>query len=121
MKNNTCIFVSLAISSLLIYVACSKAAKQDEPSNVNNPTNTIDSTKITGNDSTFDTNNLSVNASTCTSAPNYGDSIVYVKPKNGGDFFANPINNIGVDGIYFAWPEGLKINKNSGAINLSQS
>jgi hypothetical protein len=46
---------------------------------------------------------------------------VYLKPKKGGDFFASPVNNIGIDGTYFSWPEGLKINRNTGAINLSQS
>lgn len=118
MKINVCIYFSLALFSLFIYAACSKGAKQDEPSDVTNP---IDSTWTTTSDSTIDTKNLSVNSSTCPNAPNYGDSIVFVKPKNGGDFFANPVNNVGVNGTYFSWPEGLKINKNSGAINLSQS
>ena len=108
MKINVCIYFSLAVFSLFIYAACNKDAKQDESTG-------------TTTDSTFDTNNLSVNSSTCQGAPNYGDSIVYVKPKSGGDFFANPVNNIGVDGTYFSWPEGLKINKNTGVINLSQS
>jgi hypothetical protein len=117
MKINACTYFSLAIFSLLIYAACNKGAKQDD-TNSANPT---DSTWTTITDSTFDTNNLSVNSSTCPNAPNYGDSIVYVKPKSSGDFIANPVNNIGVDGKYFSWPEGLKLNKNTGAINLSQS
>jgi hypothetical protein len=108
MKINVCIYFSLAVFSLFIYAACNKDAKQDESTG-------------TTTDSTFDTNNLSVNSSTCPGAPNYGDSIVYLKPKNSGDFFANPVNNIGVDGTYLSWPEGLKINKNTGVINLSQS
>lgn len=118
MKNNVCTYFTLAISSLLIYVACNKSAQPDENPNV---TNSTDSTNSTINDSTFDTNNLLVNSSTCSGAPNYGDSIVYLKPKNGGDFFATPVNNVGVDGTYLSWPEGLKINRNTGAINLSQS
>lgn len=117
MNIKACTYFSLAISFLLIYAACSKGAKQDDTNSVN-PT---DSTWTSIIDSTFDTNNLSVNSSTCPNAPNYGDSIVYVKPKNNGDFIVNPVNNIGVDGKYFSWPEGLKLNKNTGAINLSQS
>ncbi len=38
------------------------------------------------------------NATICPNAPNYGDSILYPQPKNGGDFFADPINNTGVQG-----------------------
>jgi hypothetical protein len=118
MKNKACIYISLALFSLLIYAACNKAVKPDDLSNVNNPT--VDSTN-TITDSTFDTGNLTVNSSTCAGAPDYGDSIVFLKPKNGGDFFASPVNNIGVNGTYMSWPEGLKINKNTGVINLSQS
>jgi len=119
MKNKACIYISLAFFSLLIYAACNKAAKPDDQSNVNIPAS-VDSTN-TITDSTFDTGNLTVNSSTCSGAPNYGDSIVFLKPKSSGDFFANPVNNIGVDGTYISWPEGLKINKNTGVINLSQS
>jgi hypothetical protein len=32
-----------------------------------------------------------------------------------------PVNNAGIQGTYLSWPEGLKINRNNGAINLSQS
>jgi hypothetical protein len=112
MKNNACTYFTLAISSLLIYVACNKDVQQDDHSNVTNPTI---------NDSTFDTNNLVVNSATCANAPNYGDSIVYLKPASGGDFFVTPVNNVGVDGTYFSWPEGLKLNRNTGSVNLSQS
>jgi hypothetical protein len=98
---------------LLVFYACNKGDQAtDDPDNIN-PTNTFDST--------FDGNNLSVNATSCPTAPNYGDSIVYLKQKNGGDFFLDPLNNIGVQGTYLSWPEGLKINRNSGTINLSQS
>lgn len=113
MKNNPRTYFTLAISSLLIYVAaCNKDVQQDDNPNVTNPTT---------NDSTFDTNNLSVNSATCPNAPNYGDSIVYLKPASGGDFFVTPVNNVGVDGTYFSWPEGLKLNRNTGSVNLSQS
>jgi hypothetical protein len=79
------------------------------------------STKAPLADSAFDQNNQFINSRTCPNAPNFGDSIVYLKPKTGGDFFVNPVNNIGLDGTYISWPEGLKINRITGAINLSQS
>jgi hypothetical protein len=115
------IFPSLRIVLLLAFVACSKVNHVDDNSNTTN--STPDSTDSTSTivDSSFDENNLLVNSATCPNAPNYGDSIVYIKPKSGGDFIANPVNNIGIDGTYFSWPEGLKINRNTGAINLSQS
>lgn len=121
MKINTCAYISLAIYSIVIYIACSKKVHPDDNNNIigsSNPTDSTTNPPLT--DSTFDTN-LSVNSSTCPSAPNYGDSIVYLKPKSNGDFFVVPTNNIGVDGTYLSWPEGLKINRNTGAVNLSQS
>jgi hypothetical protein len=121
MKSKLCkCFLSLSIISLLIFVACSKNGHPDEASKPD-ITEPIDSTNSIFTDSTFNGNNLSVNAGICPNAPNYGDSIVFLKPKSGGDFFANPVNNTGIDGTYLSWPEGLKINRNTGAINLSQS
>lgn len=122
MKINTCAYLFLAIYSIVIYIACSKTVQPDDQSNsptTPNPIDTTDSTKTPPTDSTFD--NLVVNSATCVNAPKYGDSIVYLKPKNGGDFFVSPINNVGVDGTYFSWPEGLKLNRNTGVINLSLS
>ena len=122
MKIKTCAYLSLAIYSFVLYVACSKTVHSDDKDNITNTPNPNDSTINTPpTDSTFDTNNLVVNSTTCANAPNYGDSIVYLKPKKSGDFFVVPVNNNGVNGTYFSWPEGLKLNKNTGAINLSQS
>jgi len=128
MKNNPGWYFSLMpIISILVFAACSKIGHEDDRSNTSNstpPTNSSESTNTTittGSDSSFNANNLLVNSATCPNSPNYGDSIVYLKPKKGGDFFVNPVNNIGVDGTYLSWPEGLKINRNTGAINLSQS
>lgn len=64
---------------------------------------------------------LSNSANLCSNAPNYGDTILFPQPKIGGDFFATPTNNINVTGTYLSWPEGLKLNRTTGAINLSQS
>ncbi|WP_081164840.1 hypothetical protein [Niastella populi] len=114
MKSKPCTrILLLPFVLLLVFFACNKGDQAGDD------TDTIDSTNTT--DSTFNGNNLSVNAAFCPTAPNYGDSVVYLKPKNGGDFFLDPLNNIGVQGTYLSWPEGLKINKNSGTINLSQS
>lgn len=119
-------FPSLCIVILLVLAACSKVNHAADTSNTPNtppPVNGSDSTDTTTTeqDSSFNGTNLLVNSTTCLNAPSYGDSIVYLKPKAGGDFFANPVNNMGVDGTYYSWPEGLKINRNTGVINLSQS
>lgn len=114
MKSKPCTrFLLLSFVLLLVFFACNKGDQAGDDTDTINPTNTTDST--------FSGSNLSVNAGSCPAAPNYGDSIVYLKPKNGGDFFLDPLNNNGVQGTYLSWPEGLKINKNSGTINLSQS
>lgn len=113
MKSRSCIcFPLFPIVLLLLVVACNKPEHAD-----NDPDPSISPSA----DSTFNGNNLPVNAATCPGAPDYGDSIVYLKPKSGGDFFAEPVNNIGVPGTYLAWPEGLRLNRNTGVINLSQS
>jgi hypothetical protein len=57
----------------------------------------------------------------CDHAPNYGDSIVYPQPTTKGDFFVYPQNNQGLDGTYLSWPEGLKLNPTTGAIDLTTS
>ena len=103
-KQSACSTLLLPFVLLLVFVACNKAdhADSDPEKDSDDNTNTFIS-------------------STCPNAPNYGDSILYLKPKAGGDFFVSPINNSGVQGTYLSWPEGLKINQNSGVINLSQS
>ena len=57
----------------------------------------------------------------CDYAPNYGDSIVYPQPTSNGDFFVYPQNNQGLEGTYLAWPDGLKLNSTTGAIDLTGS
>src|SRR6478735_7495631 len=103
MKIKTCAYLSLAIYSFVLYVACSKTVHPDDKDNSTITPRPTDSTINTPpTDSTYDTNNLVVNSTTCVNAPNYGDSIVYLKPKNGGDFFIDPVNNSGVNGTYFS-------------------
>ena len=103
----------LSFVLLLVFVACNKSGEHNE---TEDQTEAEEEEVI--NASTLLAN---TNASTCPNAPNYGDTILFTKPKSGGDFFADPINNQGVQGTYLSWPEGLKLNRNTGSINLSQS
>lgn len=57
----------------------------------------------------------------CTYSPDYGDSIVFTQPTNGQDYIIYPVNNGGVAGNYFAWPGGLVLNSQTGAINMTKS
>jgi hypothetical protein len=108
MKSKLCICSTLLpFVLLLVIVGCHKG----DHSNEDPEAESTDNTNI----------HLTFTSTTCTNAPNYGDSILYLQPKTGGDFFVSPINNTGVEGTYLSWPEGLNMNKNSGVINLSQS
>jgi hypothetical protein len=100
----TCLFL-LPFVLLLVFVACNKADHSD--------------TDQTG--TSVDTSTFSTSSSQCPNAPNYGDSILYLKPKTGGDFFAQPTNNNGIQGTWLCWPEGLSLNQANGTINLSKS
>jgi hypothetical protein len=57
----------------------------------------------------------------CNFAPNYGDSIVYPQPPSTSDFFVYPTNNQGLSGTYLSWPDGLRLDSKTGAIDLTQS
>jgi hypothetical protein len=59
-------------------------------------------------------------APSCPSLPIYGDSLIFPQPTNGPDYVLNPVNNPGA-GKYFAWPAGLILDQNTGAIDLTQS
>lgn len=59
-------------------------------------------------------------APSCPSLPIYGDTLIYPQPTNGSDYVLNPVNNPGA-GKYFAWPVGLALDQNTGAIDLTQS
>ena len=52
-------------------------------------------------------------------APIYGDTIVFDQPVN-GDYIVKPVNPPGA-GKYFAWPVGMSLDQNTGAIDLTQS
>jgi hypothetical protein len=103
-KQSTCLAL-LPFVLLLVFVACNKTDHSDADQE----------------ESTKGTNTVLTTTSQCPNAPQYGDSILYLKPKAGGDFFADPINNTGLQGTYLSWPEGLSINRSNGSINLSKS
>jgi hypothetical protein len=53
--------------------------------------------------------------------PIYGDTIIFPQPtSNGQDYIFYPVNSPGT-GKYFAWPQGMVIDQNTGAINLTKS
>lgn len=57
----------------------------------------------------------------CPGGPSYGDSVIFLQPTSPGqDYVVQPVNNPG-PGKYFSWPEGMVIDPNTGAINVSQS
>ena len=56
----------------------------------------------------------------CPVLPIYGDSLIFPQPANGSDYVLTPVNNPGA-GKYFAWPVGLVLDQNTGAIDLTQS
>jgi hypothetical protein len=94
---------------LLVFVACNKGDRHSEEDD--QPEEEVLNAGT----------QLSNSTTLCSNAPNYGDSIVFPQPRIGGDFFVTPINNTGVTGTYLSWPEGLRLNRTTGAINLSQS
>lgn len=99
----------LSFVLLLVFVACNKgdrhSEEEDQPEE-----EVLNASTLLPNSTTI-----------CPNAPNYGDTILFTQPKAGGDFFATPVNNTNVQGTYLSWPEGLRLNRTTGAINMSQS
>ncbi len=56
----------------------------------------------------------------CPAFPIYGDTLVYTVPTTGADAILTPVNNPG-NGQYYAWPAGMSIDHNTGAIDISKS
>jgi hypothetical protein len=105
MKSKLCTCSTLLpFVSLLVFFGCNKADHTDSDPEKKSEDNT----------------NTSI-SSTCPNAPNYGDSIVYLQPKVSGNYTVQPVNNVGVAGTYFSWPEGLDIDKTTGVIDVSNS
>ncbi|OQP59975.1 hypothetical protein A3860_35630 [Niastella vici] len=94
---------------LFAFVACNKADHTDPAVEESVDTSTTNTTLLTST------------TTSCLYAPNYGDSILYKKPTQSGDFFVAPLNNSGIDGTWLSWPDGLSMNRTTGVLNLSQS
>lgn len=99
------------------------------PANPGNPGNPVDTTQLgdpdnpgiptnPGTPTTPDIPAVPTGPS-CPAMLIYGDTIVYPQP-SGGDYIVHPVNDPG-PGKYFAWPVGMVLDQNTGAINLSQS
>jgi hypothetical protein len=101
-KQSTCSGL-LPFVMLLVFVACNKSDHSDADQGETTPDTTV-----------------SLTSTQCPNAPKYGDSIIYLQPVN-GQYTVSPVNNIGLQGTYLSWPEGLDINKTSGVINVSKS
>ena len=56
----------------------------------------------------------------CPNAPSYGDSVLCGVSNGNKDYIVAPLNNSG-HGEYYAWPQGLVIDKLTGEINVTQS
>lgn len=55
----------------------------------------------------------------CPVLPLYGDSLIFPQP-TAGDNIVQPVNAPG-PGTYFAWPAGMVLDRNTGAIDLTRS
>ena len=64
--------------------------------------------------------NTLASTSACSALPIYGDTIIYPQPASGQDYIFNVVNSPGT-GKYFAWPQGMMIDANTGAINVTKS
>ena len=111
MKSKLCtVYSLLSFVLLLVAVACNKVDQHNEENEEQTETEVVIASTLSA-----------PNAATCPNAPYYGDSILFTQPRTGGDFYATPVNNTGLQGTYLSWPEGLIMNRTTGSINLSQS
>ena len=115
MKLKTISSQLMLVTTAWMFFACSKELS-DKQQVVIPPNQTI-ADSIPKTDSTVpypETGSL-----TCQYSPDYGDSILYPQP--GADYIAAPLNNIGIAGKYFGWPDGLSLNSSTGAIDVTKS
>ncbi|MFT3933791.1 MAG: hypothetical protein QM726_09270 [Chitinophagaceae bacterium] len=112
----------LAIFLLIISMAsCQKTLNDFDNSSSNNPNNNSNNNPVIVNkDSSSSVVSFPNRAETnCPGAPDYGDSIIYLQPSS-NDYIVTPVNHPDT-GTYFAWPQGMSIDKNTGAINVTRS
>jgi hypothetical protein len=124
----TCSLVAL-ILAIAIY-SCEKAVPVSLHTQSAGPTQkAADTTTTTSPDSTVippypqqtaNANSAGTIAPGCPVLSIYGDSLIYPQPTSGPDDILLPVNNPGA-GKYYAWPAGMSIDHNTGAIDLTQS
>jgi hypothetical protein len=121
MKRNICVPIAAALLFISAMLACKKSMDVIDPvTNNNNSSHPTDSSVTTPPvaENTFVPYPQHV-STRCSGAPRYGDSIIFVQPAS-VDYIIKPVNNPD-SGHYFAWPVGMVIDINTGAINLSKS
>ncbi len=133
MKRKLHIGSSILVLALLCLLACRKTINSTEEIVPKPPVKT-DSTKHQADSVKNQTDSIPAKTDTstvvpfpetpllgCTYSPDYGDSIVFTQPTNGQDYVIYPVNNGGIAGKYFAWPVGLVLNSQTGAIDMTKS
>ena len=117
MKKNTRIPVLAAFVLITSITACKKNLDTSTPAGTGTPGNdTTHTVKVdTGSRISYPQQIVT----RCPGAPSYGDSIIFMQPST-TDYIVKPINHPDT-GTYFAWPQGMTIDKNTGAINVSKS
>lgn len=112
--------VVLAVATLY---SCKKDPLRTPPANPaalqRNNTTSADSTDTSAVDS-MKLPAYPATARSCNFLPVYGDTIIYPQPSSNGDDVLSPVNSPGA-GQYFAWPAGMVIDRNTGAVDLTQS
>ena len=112
-----------ALVSATILFSCKKDTALPPPANPapqqHSNAVTTDTTGNSGADSTV-LPAYPATARSCSFLPIYGDTIIFPQPSSNGDDVLKPVNDPGA-GQYFAWPAGMVIDRNSGAIDLTQS
>ena len=118
-------FLVAVFPAILSFEACEKNIASN-----NLPATPHDSARIVDTASGLSNSNISPQpplpqvttnvSNACPALPIYGDSVVYIQPTSGQDATLTPVNNPGT-GQYFSWPAGMVINRNTGAIDLTQS
>ncbi len=113
---NTSTRIVAALLLLLLGIAACRKNIDNQPGN-GTGTNVKDSSRaIDTSVAAFPQQKLTA----CPGGPDYGDSIIYVQPNAGTDYIVSPVNHPDT-GTYMSWPQGMVIDKNTGAINVTKS
>jgi hypothetical protein len=119
MKMRTRITFLATVLLITSLVACKKNLDPTTPAGNGNGTGVQDTTHAVVKTDTTAVSYPQNKLTKCPGAPDYGDSIIYVQPSS-ADYIITPINHPDT-GTYMAWPQGMVIDKNTGAINVTKS